>query len=185
MWHSMEEQNSIPLTYCFLDTNVFLHFQLFDHVNWPEVLGVQQVCLMLTTTVMEKLNRHKDDFKNPGCRKRAQEILSRLKDLLPTDNAGITISIGPNVMFQEILEEPDVDWKELKLDPQKGDDYLLASILVFRDANPGKPICFVTRDFPAHRKALRWKIPVVDPEGTIRPAYHSSAEAAEQRKRNP
>ncbi len=60
----MEEQNIIPLTHCFLDTNVFLHFQRFDTVDWPKVLGVQQVCLMLTTTVMEELNHYKDDSKN-------------------------------------------------------------------------------------------------------------------------
>lgn len=59
----MEEQNVIPLTHCFLDTNVFLHFQRFDTVDWPKVLGAQQVCLMLTTTVMEELNYHKDDSK--------------------------------------------------------------------------------------------------------------------------
>ena len=40
--------------------------------------------------------------------------------------------------LQEILEAPDVDWKAVKLDPQKGDDYLLASILDFRAANPGQ-----------------------------------------------
>ncbi len=33
MCHSMEEQNSSPLTYCFLDTNVFLHFQMFNRPN--------------------------------------------------------------------------------------------------------------------------------------------------------
>jgi hypothetical protein len=180
----MEEQNIISLTYCFLDTNVFLHFQLFDNVDWPKVTGAQQVCLMLTTTVMEELNRHKDDFKNPGRRKRAHEILSRLEDVLPADTAGIPVSLGQNVMLQEILEEPDVDWKALKLDPQKGDDYLLASILVFRDANPGAPICFVTRDFPARRKALRWKIPVVNPEGKIGQLEDFSTEAIEQRRKD-
>lgn len=40
----MEEQNIISLTYCFLDTNVLLHFQLFDNVDWPKVTGVQQCC---------------------------------------------------------------------------------------------------------------------------------------------
>lgn len=180
----MEEQNIIPLIYCFLDTNVFLHFQLFDNVDWPRVLGGQQVCLILTTTVMEELNRQKDDFKNPGRRKRAHDILSRLEDVLPVDTAGIPIAVGKNVMLQEILEEPDVDWKALKLDPQKGDDYLLAGILVFRDANPGATICFVTRDFPARRKALRWNIPVVNPEGKISSLEDFSTEAVEQRRRD-
>ncbi len=180
----MEEQNSSPLTHCFLDTNVFLHFQMFDTVDWPQVLGVQHVCLMLTTTVMEELNRHKDDAKNPGRQKRAREILSKLDDILPTDAAGLSGPVRQNVTLQEILEAPDVDWKAVKLDPQKGDDYLLASILDFRKANPGAIICLVTGDFPVRRKALRHNIPVVDPEGKITPVGDLSPEAAEQRKRD-
>ena len=74
----MEEQNSIPLAHCFLDTNVFLHFQnIFDTVDWPQVLEAQHVCLMLTTTVMEELNRHKDDAKNPGRQKNEHTRFSR------------------------------------------------------------------------------------------------------------
>jgi hypothetical protein len=180
----MEEQDTIHLTHCFLDTNVFLHFQRFDTVDWPKVLGVQQVCLMLTTTVMEELNHHKDDSKNPGRQKRAKEILSRLEDILPTTMAGVPVSLSQTVTLQELLEAPDVDWKTLKLDPQKGDDYLLASILVFRDANPAVSICFVTNDFPARRKALRWKIPVVNPEGKVSQLEDFSTEAAEQRKKD-
>jgi PIN domain len=184
MWHSMEEQNDIPLTHCFLDTNVFLHFQMFDTVDWPQVLGAQHVCLMLTTIVMEELNRHKDDAKNPGRQKRAREILSKLDDILPTDAAGISVPVRQNVTLQEILEAPDVDWKAVKLDPQKGDDYLLASILDFHAANSGAIICLVTRDFPVRRKALGRNIPVVNPEGKITPVGDLSPEAAEQRKRD-
>src|SRR5216683_1178747 len=184
MWHSMEEQKNSPLTHCFLDTNVFLHFQMFDTVDWPQVLGAQHVCLMLTTTVMEELNRHKDDAKNPGRQKRAKEILSKLDDILPIDAAGISVPVRQNVSLQEILEAPDVDWKAAKLDPQKGDDYLLASILDFRAANPEATICLVTRDFPARRKALGRNIPVVNPEGKIAPVGDLSPEAAEQRKRD-
>ena len=91
----MEEQNIIPLTHCFLDTNVFLHFQRFDTVDWPKVLGVQQVCLMLTTTVMEELNHYKDDSKNPGRQKRAREILSRLDDVITGSHCRCSDFAGP------------------------------------------------------------------------------------------
>src|SRR5258707_15253102 len=97
MWHSMEEQESTSPTHCFLDTNTFLHFQRFDTVDWPKVLGAQQVCLMLTPTVMEELDHHKDDPKNPGRQKRAKEILSKLDDILPTDTAGIRVPVGQNL----------------------------------------------------------------------------------------
>jgi predicted ribonuclease YlaK len=95
----MEEQNNIHLTHCFLDTNVFLHFQRFDTVDWPEILSVQQVYLMLTTTVMEELNHHKDDAKNPGRQKRAKEILSRLEKILPTTTAGVAVPLSKSGTF--------------------------------------------------------------------------------------
>ncbi len=89
----MEEQDDNAPTHCFLDTNTFLHFQVFNRVDWPQVLGAQRVCLMLTTTVMEELDHHKDDPKNPGRQKRAKEILSKLDDILSTDSAGITVPV--------------------------------------------------------------------------------------------
>src|SRR3989440_1500137 len=184
MWYSMEEQDSTSPTHCFLDTNTFLHFQRFDTVDWPKVLGAQQVCLMLTPTVMEELDRHKADPKNPGRQKRAKEILSKLDDILPTDAAGILVPVGqnPNVKLQELLDEPEVDRKAFGLSSQKGDHCLLASILDFRNANPRAPICLVTRDFPLRRKALQLKIPVVNPEGKIDPLADFSTEALERRR---
>ena len=180
----MEEQNSIFPTHCFLDTNTFLHFQRFDTIDWPKVLGAQQVCLMLTPTVMGELDHHKDDPKNPGRQKRAKEILSKLDYILPTDTAGIRVPVGqnPNVELQELLDEPDVDLKAFGLSSQKGDHCLLASILDFRNAHPGATICLVTRDFPLRRKALQLKIPVVNPEGKIDPLADFSTEALERRR---
>lgn len=178
----MEEQNRTPFNYCFLDTNTFLHFQMFDKVDWPKVLEAQQVCLMLTMTVMEELDHHKDDPKNPGRQKRVRALLSKLYDILPTDTAGILVPVRQNVMLQELLDEPDVDWKAFGLNSQKGDHCLLASILDFRNANPGATICLVTRDFPLRRKALQLKIPVVDPEGKISPLEDFSTEASERRR---
>ena len=180
----MEEQNSTVPTHCFLDTNTFLHFQRFDTVNWPKVLGVKQVCLMLTPTAMDELDRYKDDSKNPGRQKRAKDILSKLNDILPTDTAGIRVSVGqnPNVELQELLDEPDIDLKAFGLSAQKSDHNLLASILDFRKANPGATICLATRDFPLLRKALQLKIPVVNPEGKIDPLGDFSTEASERRR---
>jgi len=180
----MEEQNSIFPIHCFLDTNTFLHFQRFDTVDWPKVLGVQQVYLMLTPTVMEELDHHKDDPKNPGRQKRAKDILSKLDDILPTDTAGIRVPVGhnPNVELQELLDDPDIDLKVFGLSSQKGDHRLLASILDFRNANPEATICLVTRDFPLRRKALQLKIPIVDPEGKIDSLADFSTEASERRR---
>lgn len=180
----MEEQDSPSPTHCFLDTNTFLHFQRFDMVDWPKVLGAEQICLMLAPTVMEELDHHKDDPKNPGRQKRVKEILSKLDDILPTDTAGIRVPVGqnPNVELQELLDEPDIDLKAFGLSSQKGDHCLLASILDFRNTHPEATICLITGDFPLRRKALQLKVPVVDPSGKIDPLADFSTEAVERRR---
>ncbi|GHO89178.1 PIN domain-containing protein [Dictyobacter formicarum] len=178
----MEEQDSPTPTHCFLDTNTFLHFQRFDTVDWPKVLEVPQICLMLTPTVMEELDHHKDDPKNPGRQKRAKEILSKLDNLLPIDTAGVRVPIRQNVVLQELLDEPDINWKSFGLSSQKDDHRLLASIIDFHNTNPEATICLITRDFPLRRKALQLKIPVVNPEGKIDLLTDFSTEAIERRK---
>ena len=172
------------VTYCFLDTNVFLHFQLFDTVDWLSVLDAQNVFLMLTTTVIEELDNHKDDHKNPGRKKRAREILSRLKDVLPKTTAGNPVLLKQGITLLEVLDEPTVKWEELRLDPQKADDYIIASIISFRELHPSADIRFITEDFPAQRKALRRNIKVVDPENKIARLEDFSLEAAEQRRKD-
>lgn len=180
----MEKQDNTSPTHCFLDTNTFLHFQRFDTVDWTKVLGAQQVCLMLTSTVMEELDRHKDDPKNPGRQKRVKDILSKLGDILPTDTAGVRVPVGqnPHVELQELLDEPNIDLKAFGLSSQKSDHCILASILDFRNAHPEATICLITRDFPLHRKALQLKISVVNPEGKINPLADFSTEAVERRR---
>ncbi len=179
-----QEQIEDNITYCFLDTNVFLHFQLFDTVDWLNVLDAQNVFLMLTTTVIEELDNHKDDHKNPGRKKRAREILSRLKEVLPRTNAGNPVVLKQSVTLLEVLDEPIVNWEELRLDRHKADDYIIASIISFSELHPSADIRFVTEDFPAQRKALRRNIKVVDPENKIARLEDFSLEAAEQRRKD-
>src|SRR3989442_566400 len=75
----------VPHVYCFLDTNILLHFQTFNEVDWPKVLNATQVCLVLAPIVLRELDKHKDDYHNERRRNRARVILSQLKPLLEAE----------------------------------------------------------------------------------------------------
>ena len=50
--------------YCFLDTDVLMHFTDFDQADWVTLLSAKKVYLVLPITVVRELNKHKDDFVN-------------------------------------------------------------------------------------------------------------------------
>jgi hypothetical protein len=68
--------------YCFLDTCTLLHFTTFDEVDWPAVLGVPSVCLMVAPIVVRELNDHKDDSHNDRRQQRARVVIRKLRTFL-------------------------------------------------------------------------------------------------------
>jgi rRNA maturation endonuclease Nob1 len=85
-----------------LDTHVLLHFQPPDQVDWPSVIGAQEVRLVLPLRVVEELDEKKytarDDLAD-----RARRLLSRLRTQL-APAAG-----GPTRMRDGVTIEVPVD----------------------------------------------------------------------------
>jgi hypothetical protein len=46
--------------FSFVDTNLFLHFPPLDQIAWLDLLGCDNVVLIVTGTVIRELNKHKD-----------------------------------------------------------------------------------------------------------------------------
>jgi len=53
-------------TYCFIDTNVLIHGKTFDELDWPEIVGASEVCLVLATVVLKELDKHKNESNYSG-----------------------------------------------------------------------------------------------------------------------
>lgn len=148
------------VTYCFLDTNALLHFQDFRHVDWPEKLGASSVVLVLAPVVRRELNMYKDDHTNEGKRSRARSVIAALRRLLVAGRPDTPAPVRANVEILAPTKEPRVDWKELGLDPDIGDDRLIASIVSFSESRPSAPILLVTDDFDLQIKAPGWGVVV-------------------------
>jgi len=149
--------------YCFIDTDVLIHFQTFDEVDWLSAISAKTVCLVLGATVMAEINDLKDratDWRG----KRARKIVSKLRAKLKDVDPGQPVEIRSGVFLMDIPTEPVVDWSEQGLDPNVNDDRLLATMIGFAAEHSSSEIVFLSNDFSALRKARRCGIVGVDPE---------------------
>lgn len=86
-----------------LDTHVLLHFQPPDQVDWPSVIGAQQVRLVLPLRVVEELDEKKymarDDLAD-----RARRLLSQLRrQLAPA--AGVPTRVRDGVTIEVPVDD--------------------------------------------------------------------------------
>ena len=123
------------MNYVFVDTNVTLHFQFLDEVDWAAAFGFDHVTLVLAPVVLSEL----DNKKVAGGRKerlRARKVLSLL-DRLGLSSAPVLLRDG--VSLAAIGNEPrPATFLECGLDPEINDDRLLAS-LIERSREVGDP----------------------------------------------
>ena len=69
------------MTYAFVDTNLLLHFKVFEGINWTNLLNDKEVVLVICPTVLDEIDKHKDSAKGK-VRNRAKAIYKILSDYL-------------------------------------------------------------------------------------------------------
>jgi hypothetical protein len=169
------------ITYCFLDTNVLLEFQTLDEVDWPAVLGAEEVCLVIAPVVLRELNNHKDAGGKDRLAQRARMILSKLSPWIESALAhGAPVEVRANVTLWMIPQEPILEWTTLGLDASVLDDRLIASILLFTaEKEQSERIVVASHDLLVRAKAMSHSIHVLNPEGHIQLLNNESPERAE------
>jgi hypothetical protein len=117
--------------FCFFDTNILLHYPMFDEVDWPDVIDAPTVCLMVAPIVIHELGDIKDDNRNERRQTRERDVLPKLDRALPKD-ASQSAPVRSGVFIRDILTEPQISWSDHRLDENIHDDRLLVTILEFR-----------------------------------------------------
>lgn len=129
----------------FLDTNIYLHYQMVDQVNWLDVLQAQSVCIVMPPTTIRELNKVKDASPQPHIRKRAGKVLKRFTELLSKSDSGVVIlREGVEILFHP--DEPLIDFATHHLSREVQDDQLMASIIAYREEHGGEDVRLVTAD---------------------------------------
>lgn len=174
----MNNPDKASIVYCFLDTNILIHFKMFDEVDWCEVLEAEQAYLMLAPAVIAELNQHKDNRNNEWRQKRARKVLAKLKDILKETTPGNPAHVRDRVLLLEITREPRVDWGALGLDPQVKDDRLLATVIEYTEQQPSNRILLISDDFLVQRRGPTYNIQVIEPRETIKEIEQPPATAS-------
>jgi len=127
----------------FLDTNVYLHYQLFDQINWLEIIDAESLTIVVPPVTVRELNKHKDSHTQPRVKKRAGEVLKKLHALFDSDSV-TCLRGGVDIRLED--RDPAVDFAAYQLCFDIQDDQLIASMIMHRDENPQAEVALVTSD---------------------------------------
>lgn len=145
----------------FLDTNYFLHYPPPDAIDWCKLTGAQNVLLIVAPTVVRELNEKKD---GKDATKVIQErAKQRLSYLLPKIKGGMKTPLRPNTEITAVTSDPTIDFPAYKLNDRLPDDWLLATMIEYRQSNTSSDLALVTEDGGLVLKAPAHNIEVVDP----------------------
>ena len=127
----------------YLDTNIFLHYQPFDQIDWLEVVKADSATIVFPPVTIRELNKHKDSHPRAQIKKRGGETIKRLSGLL---DSGSNAKISEKVLVFFEDRDPDIEFTAHQLNFNVQDDHLIASIIMNRQESPTDHIVLVTSD---------------------------------------
>jgi rRNA-processing protein FCF1 len=149
----------IQMITLFIDTNVLLHFQTFDEVDWNKLAGGESE-LQIAPIVIDELDKHKNN-QNNKIAQRAGMIASKLEQLM--DGA-----VG-NVAVNFIEHRPSSEhFTRNHLDPKQQDDCLFATILQYQAESTDPVVKLVSDDLGVKLKGKTLGIVVLKPGKELR-----------------
>jgi hypothetical protein len=139
-----------------LDTNMYLHYNLFTECKWSDLFGVDELTLVVTPTIIKELDDKKYDQRD-HIAKRAHEVISKFRNM--SDDGKLPCGIA--VEFPSLNDK--FDWDSVGLNSQNADDRIIAEVLQINKVSKGNDICIVTADYGLEIKAKNHDIKVMPP----------------------
>jgi predicted nucleic acid-binding protein len=151
----------------FLDTNIYLHYEFFDQINWLKIIDAESIIIVVPPITIRELNKHKDYHTQPQVKKRAGEVLSRLSALFDLSSVAC-IRDKINMRLED--RDPLIDFGAHQLNFEIQDDQLIASMIMYRSEEPIAEILLVTSDegLALLAKARRYEIKTVKMPDNLR-----------------
>lgn len=130
-------------TRVYIDTNIFLHYQPFDQIDWLKIVKSDSVVLVIPPVTIRELNYYKDSQSRVYIKKRASEAIRRLTGLFDSSQ---NTKLGENisVIFED--RDPLIDFAANHLSPIIQDDQLIANMIMDRQESPGDHLILITSD---------------------------------------
>jgi predicted nucleic acid-binding protein len=127
----------------FLDTNVYLHYELFDQIDWLEIVDAEPLTIVVPPVTIRELNKHKDYHTQRRVKKRAGEVLKRLCTLFDSNSVAY---LRGRVAIRLEDRDSSIDFAARQLLFEIQDDQLIASIIMHRNEAPEGEVVLVTSD---------------------------------------
>lgn len=138
------------MKYIFLDTNIFIHFQLYEQIPWQEIVG-DEYKLIIAPIVLDELDKHKT---NPN-----KKIAGRVKNILPKIEKEQT---NIDSIVDVYLSTPKDDtFNKFNLSKGQQDHALLAAMLEFGELHGLNSIIFISHDTGPRIRARQLGISVI------------------------
>jgi hypothetical protein len=141
----------------FIDTNIFLHYQSFDEIEWLTFLNVGHVIIHVSSVVVQELDKHKYN-SSKKLRDKAGKVIKKLHKFAST---GLEVDLKPNISMRFEVGNETLDFTALRLDPNSQDDRLLANILSLRETSPSSSLVLVTADLGLLLKAKHYQVEAI------------------------
>jgi hypothetical protein len=127
----------------FLDTNIFLHYQDIDQIDWLNILKTDLVKIILPPVIIRELNKNKDNNLKARVRKRAASVLKKLSALFQGETQAF-LRDGVEIYLEG--RDPLIDFTSYQLNREVQDDHLMASMIAYRNEMPDEEIILITSD---------------------------------------
>ena len=127
----------------FLDTNIFLHFKLFNQIPWDNIVNSKKVKIIIAPIVISELDKHKYN-ERAKIRTRANKILKIFHKYI---EKGLTTQINDKLELCFLANQPLVEtFNKFSLNISSQDDHLLASIKEYKIDENEEPTILITSD---------------------------------------
>lgn len=141
------------MKYIFLDTNIFLHFQDFEKIDWLSESLSKTCKLVIPPVMIDELDKKKIGTNKIG--NRARNILNRFEQLSEMDDA----KINENIWFEILLVKPSREIYETNnLNFDEKDHRLIASIIQFSQEYDLNEILLCSNDIGPRLRAKMYNI---------------------------
>ena len=153
----------------FIDTNIFLHFENFEQIDWLKLSNSDSCKLIISPIVIDELDKHK--ISNSKVGKKARKTLNRIEEIIESENDQIK-----NRVFIEILNtKPNKKiYEKFDLNFDEQDHRLFASMIQYRNESNQQNISICTDDIGPRIRAKQYGFSTLKLDDKYRLPYETS-----------
>lgn len=159
----------------FVDTNIFLHYRQIQEIDWLLLLNAELVEISIAPIVIRELEEQKVQNRKKKLRERANRSIMKLASIFRKDSEK---SIRESVTLHMIPRDPEIDFKANSLNTDINDDWLIATVIDYKELSPEASVILVTNDLGLQVKAEQHRIQILElPEELKLPTVLDEEEA--------